>query len=176
MSRGKPVERATLEGLVNEGLSTREIAIRLECCQATVRHWLKKHDVQTRTSERQRLAREAVASGVLDVQADCRRHGLAPHRVRPGRADSFACGAGLKLCRVADARSSEFLSRRLAAPAAFAAIHALSSRSSFTTSIQPPRTSASRMRVSRDPLSAPAKRRESACCSAPTATRRWRPA
>jgi Homeodomain-like domain len=70
---------------VNEGLSTRDIAERLHCCQATVRHWLEKHDVQTRTSERRRLVSEAVASGVVDVEAECRRHGFTPHRIRPER-------------------------------------------------------------------------------------------
>lgn len=83
MSTGNRADRATLQALVNQGLSTRDIATRLECSQATVRHWLKKHDVQTRRSERRQLANEAVASGVPDVQAECRRHGYTAHRVRP---------------------------------------------------------------------------------------------
>jgi transposase len=50
------IDRDMLSALVKDGLSTRQIAHRLEVSQATVRHWLRKHDLETRLAERRRLA------------------------------------------------------------------------------------------------------------------------
>lgn len=42
------MERAELEGLIAEGLTTRGIAERLGCSQTNVRHWLAKFELRTR--------------------------------------------------------------------------------------------------------------------------------
>jgi excisionase family DNA binding protein len=71
------VDRATLAGLVDEGLSTREIADRLGFSQSTVRHWLRQHGLRTHR------ARQAGSSGVRGADPDrklmtCARHGETP--------------------------------------------------------------------------------------------------
>jgi excisionase family DNA binding protein len=69
------VERETLAALVEDGLSTREIAQRLGLSQSTVRHWLRKHELRTLR------ARSGNSRGVRGVDSDrrvmhCRRHGM----------------------------------------------------------------------------------------------------
>jgi transposase len=68
------VDKHTLGSLVDEGLTTREIAERLGLSQSTVRHWLRRHEPRT-----QRARREDSA-GVRGVDParmtmDCSRHG-----------------------------------------------------------------------------------------------------
>jgi transposase-like protein len=69
------IDRDTLATLVEEGVSTREIAERLNLSQSTVRHWLRKHDLRTHR------ARRANSHGTRGMDPDrktmrCPRHGL----------------------------------------------------------------------------------------------------
>jgi hypothetical protein len=69
------VDRDTLATLVEEGLSTREIAGRIGFSQSTVRHWLRKHGLRTVRARRKN------SRGVRGVHADriemeCGTHGL----------------------------------------------------------------------------------------------------
>jgi transposase len=70
--------REQLEPLANAGLSLRSIAAELDRSIATVRHWLRHHDLDS-----VRKARRAPAvppePGAL-VLRECRRHGSVPHR------------------------------------------------------------------------------------------------
>ena len=68
------IERETLSGLVDEGLSTREIADRVGLSQSTVRHWLRAYGLRTHR------ARKPDAHGVRGLHSDrkkleCPRHG-----------------------------------------------------------------------------------------------------
>lgn len=68
------VDKETLGALVEDGLTTREIAARLGFSQSTVRHWLRQHGLRT-----QRARREE-SNGVRGVDPprktmECRRHG-----------------------------------------------------------------------------------------------------
>jgi excisionase family DNA binding protein len=68
------IDRATLEALVNEGLSTREIAERVGLSQSTVRHWLRKHGLRTHRARREH------SHGSRGIDSDrklmqCGRHG-----------------------------------------------------------------------------------------------------
>ncbi len=67
--KGKPV-RSELEGLVQAGLTLREIADRLDRSPTTIRYWLRKYDLRLRRGRRARdpeeLRREVFR---------CRRHG-----------------------------------------------------------------------------------------------------
>jgi transposase-like protein len=69
------IERDTLAALVDEGLSTREIADRIGFSQSTVRHWLRKHSLRT---ERARRDKSRGVRGVDPdrVRMECGRHGL----------------------------------------------------------------------------------------------------
>jgi transposase len=68
------VDKQTLAALVEEGLTTRQIAARLGFSQSTVRHWLRRHELRTQRSRRKD------AGGVRGIDAprktmDCSRHG-----------------------------------------------------------------------------------------------------
>jgi excisionase family DNA binding protein len=68
------VDKDTLASLVDASLSTREIAERLGFSQSTVRHWLRRHGLQTHRSRR------PDSNGVRGVdpdrkQMECPRHG-----------------------------------------------------------------------------------------------------
>jgi transposase-like protein len=69
------VDKETLQALVAEDLSTREIAERLGCSPSTVRHWLRRHGLRTHR------ARRADSHGARGIDPDrkivtCPRHGL----------------------------------------------------------------------------------------------------
>ena len=64
------VDRRMLAELVDEGLSIRAIAERLDLSYTTVRHWLRAYGLQTR-----RLPKSAGPSGAGSVVAKCPRHG-----------------------------------------------------------------------------------------------------
>ena len=55
-----PLSRADLAALVEEGLSIREIAGRLDRSPATIRHWLRTHGLKTQGRRRRPDAREVV--------------------------------------------------------------------------------------------------------------------
>ena len=68
------IDRDTLAALVEEGLSTREIAERIGFSQSTVRHWLRKYGLRTHRARNN-------SRGVRGVHPDrvtmeCGRHGL----------------------------------------------------------------------------------------------------
>ena len=68
------VDRERLAALVHDGLSTREIAERLNLSQSTVRHWLRQHGLRTHRARREN------SRGTRGVDPDrrvmdCPRHG-----------------------------------------------------------------------------------------------------
>lgn len=76
------LDRSTLEVLIAEGLSTREIAERVDRGQSTVRHWLRRYDLSTRRR------RETVEGST--TERECRTHGRVEF-VRYGPNDAFRC-------------------------------------------------------------------------------------
>lgn len=64
------IDRKKLESLVSQGLTLRQMATRLDRSATTVRHWLRKYDLETAKRKRFRNA-----SGVRKVSACCKRHG-----------------------------------------------------------------------------------------------------
>jgi helix-turn-helix protein len=82
------IERELLQELVDEGLTTRQIAAQVERSQATIRHWLREYGLQTRR------AREPKVQDVREVQRWCATHGVTTF-VRYGPADHLRC----RLCR-----------------------------------------------------------------------------
>ena len=69
-SRGG-LDRALLTELVEEGLTTRDIAARVDRSQTTVRHWLREYGLKTRH------ARVPKVEDTREVQRWCSTHGMA---------------------------------------------------------------------------------------------------
>lgn len=89
-----PLDRATVSALVDEGLSVRQLADRLQRSTATVRHWLATYELTTRRARQLAEARSAsahVAEGT--TFAVCPKHGLSRFGVRPdkGSRRCLAC-------------------------------------------------------------------------------------
>lgn len=72
-----PLSEDLLRTLVAERLSTREIAVRVDRSQATVRHWLRRYRLQTDPFRR---STEPVDSGTGERQLLCATHGLTEYR------------------------------------------------------------------------------------------------
>jgi len=68
------LDAAVLETLVEEGLTTREIARRVDRSQATVRHWLRRYGLKTAASSRARASGERGADPPRRIMR-CERHG-----------------------------------------------------------------------------------------------------
>lgn len=82
------IERETLEELVDEGLSTRAIAERLDVSQSTVRHWLRRHGLASQWGHR------PAAGSPREITRRCRRHGTTTFAAT-GSAGYYRC----KRCR-----------------------------------------------------------------------------
>ncbi|MEA2167081.1 MAG: hypothetical protein QOF76_381 [Solirubrobacteraceae bacterium] len=76
------IPRDVLSELVMEGLSVRGIATRLSLSTATVRHWLAKHDLETRRTSMLRATREGRARGDDAAMRVCQRHGATAFVLR----------------------------------------------------------------------------------------------
>lgn len=70
------IERELLAQLVDEGRSIAEIAEALDRGKSTVRYWLRRHGLRTKTARRAGRAREPGEMGLLEVERECGRHGL----------------------------------------------------------------------------------------------------
>jgi transposase len=73
------IEREVLEELVAEGLSIRRMADRLDLSYTTVRHWLRRYGLETRSAKRLQTADIDGREPLLH----CSEHGFVPH-VRGG--------------------------------------------------------------------------------------------
>jgi hypothetical protein len=90
------IPREVLVALANEGLSIRAMAARLDRSPATVRHWLRRHEIETRRASQLRASREAQDRGQPDVLRVCAAHGPTAfvrdrdgyYRCPRGRAES----------------------------------------------------------------------------------------
>jgi transposase len=69
------VDRETLSRLVDEGLTTREIATRLSFSQTTVRHWLRRYGLSTHRARRE-MRHGVRGTDPSRLQLNCFRHGL----------------------------------------------------------------------------------------------------
>jgi transposase-like protein len=69
------IPREVLVELACEGLSIRGMAARLQCSTATVRHWLRKHDVETHRTSQLRATREGRANDAPATLRVCGVHG-----------------------------------------------------------------------------------------------------
>ncbi len=81
-----PVDAALLQSFVEEGLSIRQIASRLDRSPATIQHWLRTHGLQTRP------ARYSLRGGPKppELVRECATHGWSVF-VRTGAAGRYRC-------------------------------------------------------------------------------------
>ena len=87
------IRREQLEALVESGFTIREMAEELERSQSTVRHWLRRYDLQTqRIHGRRAAALAAIAGGRKKFEWTCRKHGLTDfHAFGNGRSRCARC-------------------------------------------------------------------------------------
>jgi transposase len=96
------IDHHHLEELIADGLSIRGIAARLGLSAATVRHWLRRHGLETRRATRLTL-RE---SGPSEPLLSCPTHGIGPHvRGSDGYLRCRKCRAGAVMRRRARVRA-----------------------------------------------------------------------
>jgi len=89
------VDAGRLRELIEAGLTIRETAAELGVGYSTVRHWLKRLDLETATVRRRRAEKLGRATGILGVKHVCPKHGRTIFVVRPD--GGYRCGR----CRVA---------------------------------------------------------------------------
>ena len=73
------IPRDVLAELACEGLSVRGMAARLGCSTATVRHWLRKHEVETHRTAQLRSTRDGRQSGADATLRVCAVHGATTY-------------------------------------------------------------------------------------------------
>jgi transposase len=74
-----PITRRELASLVNAGMSISEIANHVERSKATVRYWLRCHELKTHAHDRRfgsASTSAAKAAGRATIIRECQRHGL----------------------------------------------------------------------------------------------------
>jgi transposase len=164
------IDRDALARLVDEGLSVREIARRLELSGATVRHWLREHGLQTRRA-RTRAPSDADDDAEVALR-ECSRHGQTKF-VRRGDERGWRC---LRCRSEAVTRRrqkvKEILVRDTGGRCALCGYDRHVGALSFITSILPTNASASATWALRAPWNAPGPKCANASCSVPTATPR----
>ena len=67
--------RGTLEPLVSDRLTIREMALRLDRSESTIRHWLKHHCMDVPRGRKRELIQEAIRTGSRTIVSQCKRHG-----------------------------------------------------------------------------------------------------
>jgi hypothetical protein len=70
-----PLARDLLAELVEQGLTTRQIAAEVDRSQATVRHWLRRYGLETHRAARLRTPDTGAGEPLLH----CANHGFVPH-------------------------------------------------------------------------------------------------
>src|SRR3954467_10498782 len=72
-SKGAP-PKDEMERLLAAGLSLREIAHRMDRSLATIRHWMRKYEMETERSSRLRESRDACGEGSKMIDLKCPKH------------------------------------------------------------------------------------------------------
>lgn len=91
-SKGGP-DPQTLEQLVADGNTVREIATKLSRSPSTIRYWLKFHGLQTARSARLRAGGRPPNPASPDAELRCDRHGVTRHVLRDGRYRCSRCNS-----------------------------------------------------------------------------------
>lgn len=88
------IARDVLVALSAEGLSLRGMARQLDVSLSTVRHWMRKYELETPQMRRIKAAREARAAGLVAATLPCPRHGETLFRqMGDGRFRCVCCSS-----------------------------------------------------------------------------------
>jgi DNA-binding CsgD family transcriptional regulator len=167
-----PVPAPDLARLIEDGLSLREMAERLDRGPSTIRYWIGRHGLKTRgMGLRKPELSEAKEKGVRYVESRCEHHGLT--RFILENRGYYRC----MQCRMERVSAWRRRAKRRLLEAAggdvrCAATTAARSRCSSITSIRRRRNSRSAARASLARSQSWKRRRLSACCYAPIAMQR----
>lgn len=82
------IDRQLLTEIVACGLPVRDMAEVMQRSPTTIRHWLRRHGLQSEPSARRARTAEAAANGEREVELRCGRHGLTRHA---RRSDGYRC-------------------------------------------------------------------------------------
>ena len=86
------IDQQQLRALVEEGLTIRAMAQRLDLSYSAVRHWLKRYGLATPRGERLASTADARAAGVSEALVHCPVHGVSRHARRTdGGLRCLAC-------------------------------------------------------------------------------------
>lgn len=88
------VDPERLRRLIDAGATIREAAAELSVAYSTVRHWLKRLDLETETVRRRRDEKRARANGRLGVMRVCPKHGKTIYSTRSTRSRKGSRSAG----------------------------------------------------------------------------------
>jgi hypothetical protein len=170
------LEKDALEALCSEGLTVAQIAQRLGRSTSTIRHWLRKFGLKTVGSRRHRdAALQALEAGRTRFISTCHRHGRGEFLVFSGGRSRCARCNGEAVARrrrkvkqilVEEAGGRCELCGYDRYVGALHFHHVDPGRKSFALSHEGITRSLVKSR----------RKRASACCSAPTATRKLKPA
>jgi hypothetical protein len=94
------IDRDLLAEVVACELSVRDMADVLQRSPTTIRHWMRRHALETPRMTRERFGKAALAAGLNTAEIPCPRHGMTRH-VR--RKEGFRC-ARCRVEQVADKR------------------------------------------------------------------------
>jgi len=94
------IDGELLAEIVGCELSIRDMADVFDRSPTTIRHWLRRHDLETARMKRERLGKAALAAGLRTAEIPCPRHGTTRHVRRKG---GFRC-AQCRVEHVADKR------------------------------------------------------------------------
>lgn len=83
-----PIDREVLAAIVACGLPVRDMAEIIGRSPTTIRHWLRRYELQTGPATRRARVAEARANGERELELRCGRHGVTRHA---RRIDGFRC-------------------------------------------------------------------------------------
>lgn len=75
------IDRATLERLVEAGMSITEVAAEVDRSKPTVRHWLMRYGLRTDGNASRSARRRARSGGLRTVTLACPRHGMTDFKL-----------------------------------------------------------------------------------------------
>jgi hypothetical protein len=82
------IDRDLLAEIVACGLPVRDMADVMARSPTTIRHWLRRHGLESEPSTRRARVAEAIAHGDQELELRCGRHGMTRHVFR---FDGFRC-------------------------------------------------------------------------------------